>query len=538
MRLNIPTLSAAVPRRQFNLSAEFFLVLGLVAVIFVINLATLEIYPMVWVDETGYVDPGINLALGNGLTSSAAPNVVWGKFWFAFPPLYPLLLAPWVTWLGISLITVRLLGVAFISGGAIALWHYTIRSGLFPSMLGRITVVLLPLLGYGVSFAYRSARPDALCALLAALALDASLIPNPRWRATALISIGGLVPWAGPQLAAFAVILSGLIGIWWPRPMVRVFLPLASGMGLGLIALLGLYVAEGSLYGFLASMFGSFNTITGQVAQLALFHDPRSVTRFSQLPSRLLDVVFADRSSAFLSAAAILLCISVRRATDAAAFKLAGFAVTASFGIPILMEFAGQYHLVYTWMSLVTVGIAVVASLEASTPSPESLTARRLATGYIGLALLLGLPLQLTNAYLNRGARDYDALRAFIRTRVSPGDWVYVARQAYYAVVERGGIPVTNEYATGRLVQRIPDDQRERIKLFIAHPDPITDPNAIARLDRLGLWSLGHPEIKPAIERLGGSWEPCGAAFSPPRATGLIWGENENLYQLVAYCRE
>jgi hypothetical protein len=405
--------------------------------------------------------------------------------------------------------------VVLISGTAIALWHYTVRSGLFPSMLGRIMVVLLPLLGYGVSSTYRSARPDTLCILLAALALNASLVPDRHWRAAALIAIGSLVPWTGLQLAAFAVVLALLIGIWWPRQALRVFLPLGVGIGLGLIALLGFYLANDSLYEFIAATFASLHTIVGEIAHLVLLHDQRGLNHFRQLPALLPAVVFEDRSSVFVSTAAVLLLISLRHASDTVAFKASRFAVTAAFVIPILMELAGNYWLYYTWMGLLTVGIAAVASLELSPPSPALLPVRRIAIGCIGLALLVGLPVQLTRAYQERGARDYDALRAYVRTRVAPGDWVYVGDQPYFAVVERGAVPVLALYATSRLAPGIPEDQRRRIKLLIVRPD----------------------EVKAAIERLGGSWVPSGPAFSPPQSTRLAWGEWWS-YQLVAYRRE
>jgi hypothetical protein len=506
---------AAIPRQPLGLGAEFLLVLGIVAALFAINFATAEIYPMAWLDEAGYADPGVNLAVGNGFTSSVWYNVYWGKFWFAYPPLYALLLASWIRWLGVNFTTIRLFNIAVISATAIVLWHYTVRSGWFPSLFGRIGVVLLALLGYGVSFTYRSARADTLCILVAALALNASLVPDRRWRAAALIAVGTLVPWTGLQLAAFAVILALLIGIWWPREAIRVFLPLAVGMALGLVTLFGFYAANDSLHDFLAATFGSLNTIVGQIAHLVLLHDERSAEHFGQLPALLPTGLFEDRSTVFVAAAAILLFISLRHARDTAAFKASRFAVVAALVIPIFMGLAGNYWLYYTWMGLLSVGIAVVASLESSPPSPAFLRTRRLAIGCIGLALLVGLPVQLPRAYEDRGARDYDALRTYIRSRVAPGDWVYVTDQAYFAVVERGAVPVVALYATSHLAPGIPEDQRRRIKLLIVHPD----------------------EVKAAIERLGGSWVLSGPAFSPPQSTHLAWAESRS-YQLVAYRQE
>jgi hypothetical protein len=497
-------------------NAELPLLLVVIAVLFAVNFATAEIYPMAWVDEMGYADPAVNLALGNGLTSSVWYNVYWGKLWFAYPPLYQFLLAPWVAWFGVNLTAIRLFNVVLISATAVALWQYTVRSGLFPSMLARIIVALLPLLGYGISFSYRSARPDTLCMLLAVLALYASLLPDRRWRTAALVAIGALVPWAGFQLAVFGILLAVLVGVLWLREAIAVFRPLGVGMGLGLIALFGFYVANDSLYGFLASTFGAVHTITGEIAQIVLLHDTRSLFHVGQVPSLLLPAVLEDRSTVFLATAAIVLLVALRRSGDTLAFKTSCLAVAAALVIPIAVTIAGRYWLYYTWMGTLAVGIPLVISIEAAPKSPALLSARRVALGCMVLALVVGLPVQLARAYADRNARDYDALRAYVRARVATGDWVLVAPPAYFAVAEIGAVPASVGYASGRLAPKIPEDQNTRIKLMIVRPD----------------------EVKTSIARLGGSWSPSGAPFSPPLATRLTWGEGDDTYQLVAYRRE
>jgi hypothetical protein len=504
--------------RRIDLKTEFLLISLILAVLFTINLVTIEIYPMVWIDEAGYTDPGINLAIGNGLTSSVWPNVYWGRFWYSFPPLFPVLLAPWIKLLGVDLAVIRSFNLVLIVGVAFGLWAYAVRSGLLPSLIARVGLAALPLLGYGISFSYRNARPDILSALIAVLALNATLLHQRRWRAAALILIGALVPWAGPHLPAFAGILAVLVGVWWPRYAVSVFFALAIGIALGVAGLFGFYLAEGQLYGFLASTFGSVNSITGQIAQLVLLHDARSLPHFQQLPSLLLGVILEDRSSLFLLTAAVLLCLSLRNSKDGAAYKASRFGVTAGLGIPILTALAGQYWLNYTWTALLTVGTAVAVALANYPNTSAERWPRGLAAGCFCLALLFGLPIQLSAAYLQRQARSYDAVRAFVGRAVSPGDWIYVAPQAYFAVAERGATPVVDEYARGRLAPGIPQDQRERIKAFIVHPG----------------------EVEDAMQRLGGSWEAVPPEFEPPAAMRLTWGEwdeSDEEYHLVLYRR-
>lgn len=501
---------------RLSLRAEATLMLGLVAALFIVNLATIEIYPLVWLDETGYTDPGLNLAIGNGLTTSIWGHVYWGKFWFSYPPLYPYLIAGWISGLGISLAVVRSLNLVLISAAAIALWYYALRSGWFPGLLGRIAVALLPLLGYYVSYTYRSGRPDALCALLAALALLASLVPDRRRRVAALIAIGALVPWAGLQLMAFAVVIAVLLFIWWPRRTIAIFLPLGGGIGLGLLALLGFYAANHSLYGFLASTFGSFHTITGQLAQHVVMQDPRSLRHFGRLPALLLAVVFEDRSTVLVATGGVLMLLVMRQASQSVAFKASRFAVTAAFGVPILMELAGQYWFQYTWMGLLAVGIPTIASIETAPKLPELAPVRALAMACVAAALVIGLPQTLIRAWDQRSARDYNAVRTYVRAQAAPGDWVYSSPEPYFALAEIGAVPVSLGYASGHLAPDIPDDQRRRIKLFIVHPD----------------------EVQGAIERLGGNWQPSAPPLVRPQATALTRGEMPGAYQLVAYRRQ
>jgi hypothetical protein len=516
----IPVSDRGVERRSMHVAVELLTVLGLILVLFAINLATAEIYPLVWGDEAGYSDPGINLALGNGLTSSVWFNVYWGDFWYSFPPLFPGLIALWVALFDVSLTAVRSLNLVLISVTALALWRFALRSGLLPNIFERIAIVLIPLLGYGVSFSYRNARPDILGALLTALALNAAILPDRRWRSAALIAIGALVPWTAPQLPVFALIVGLLIGICWPQQARCIFVPLMAGISTGLAALFGFYAAQGSLYGFLSSTIGSVNSTPGQIAHLVLLDDAHGSHDLQQLPWRIFAVIFEDRSSVFLGAAALVVHFALRRTADRTALQFSRFAVSAAVGIPILMQLAGKYSPNYTWMGLLAIGIPVLACLGYCSRRPSLVSERRIAMGYVALALVIGLPVQLARAYVNRDSRDYDAVRAYVRPQVATGDWVYVSEQAYFAVAELGAIPVVDGYAQGRLAPGIPDAQRARIKLFIVHPDTVA----------------------ATIERLGGSWQP---SPRPPLTPPLLhrffwhdWGELREPYRLVAYRRQ
>jgi len=73
-------------------------------------------------------------------------------------------------------------------------------------------------------------------------------------------------------------------------------------------------------------------------------------------------------------------------------------------------------------------------------------------------------------------------------------------------VAELGAVPVTDEYANSRLASHIPDDPRERIKLFIVHPT----------------------DVAATIDHLGGSWKESGPPLTPPRIAFQLAGLGRN----------
>jgi len=62
--LTVPPRFEASPR-------ECWVLLGLAAVFLVLNVATADLFPVVWVDEVMYIDPAVNLYLGHGFRSTA-----------------------------------------------------------------------------------------------------------------------------------------------------------------------------------------------------------------------------------------------------------------------------------------------------------------------------------------------------------------------------------------------------------------------------------------------------------------------------------
>src|SRR6185369_5087747 len=113
-------------------------------------------------DEVMFTDPAASLLFGRGFTSCAWPHQGCDAFFAGYPPLYPALLYGWMRVLGFGPTAVRALDYVLIVVAVAALWLAVARLDLVPTRRGRLWLVALLFLGYGMTFCYRSARVDCL----------------------------------------------------------------------------------------------------------------------------------------------------------------------------------------------------------------------------------------------------------------------------------------------------------------------------------------------------------------------------------------
>ncbi|MDH4276258.1 MAG: hypothetical protein OEW08_14590, partial [Gammaproteobacteria bacterium] len=111
-------------RININLSlhtSELAWLLGIFATFFVVNFLTAERFPVVWLDEVMFIDPAINLYLGNGFNSTAWPYQDHDRQFAGYPPLYALLLTVWMHITSIQPTGLRSMNYVFaiLSTGAI-----------------------------------------------------------------------------------------------------------------------------------------------------------------------------------------------------------------------------------------------------------------------------------------------------------------------------------------------------------------------------------------------------------------------------------
>lgn len=224
---------ACGPRR-----VEWLAVAGLLLSFWGFHAATYNWFPTAWCDEVTFSEPAINLAQHRGFITFASQLQPPGTFWGANSPLYGLLLSPWLRVMGTSLLSVRSFNFTLFAVAVLLLWLATWRFKLVSLAPGRMALIALAELGYGIALASRSARPDVLGMLCLVLLFLAFSISGLRRRSLALFWLAMATPWIGLQVALYAG-LASIIGWAAHRRVTRsdlLCLGLGVAAGVGLLA--------------------------------------------------------------------------------------------------------------------------------------------------------------------------------------------------------------------------------------------------------------------------------------------------------------
>ncbi|MCU0292585.1 MAG: hypothetical protein MUF10_11460 [Thermoanaerobaculaceae bacterium] len=396
----------------------------LLLVLLGVNLATADLYPVVWVDEALHLDPAVNLYLGNGLRSTAWGGQPVSETWVGYTPLYAVLMAGWLHLFGFSLLAVRsfshLLGLAAIG----VVWLGCRRHGLLRSPKTRVALVVLAACGAGLSFSYRCGRPDTVLFLLFAAAFCAASVHSRLPRAAILLVLGSLIPIAGLQGIAYAALIGVAVTLVATRRAVEPVLTLGVGCGLGM----------GAYFAVMAHLrlWETFRTVT-------LVHNGLDANLLDGVVRRLTafpKVAIEDPSGLLLLVVCLGILLRASHPQSASSLLPALFGATTAVFVPTLMCAVGRYALYYSWMAWIPLTIGTLVALEAL----DRVTVwRHLSVALLGAATLVGLPAQLALGLLDSHARSYRRVEEVVRAAVPQGAVAYCDPAAYYAAKPRAG---------------------------------------------------------------------------------------------------
>jgi hypothetical protein len=432
-------------------------------------------------DEVMYADPAANLYFHGRFTSTAWYTPGGEDGWAGNVPLHPLLLWLWLCVFGFSVTAVRSMNFVLLAVAVGMLWWQSARRQWIRWSQARLALVLLLFSGFGLTFAYRSGRPDMIVLLLASLAFIAATA-GLRWSPQLLAALCALIPFAGLQGIPFVIFATAVVlAAFRPRPL-RLASAAVGGLILGFCVLLGLYAATGLLDQFLQSVRG--HTVAGRSP-----------------PQTMADLWRAYARPSLVACWLVAGYGLVRRRKDVAPDHWAR-SVLLLLGVvlcPALMQLAGKFPIYYTWMSYVPSAMLAIAVLESSWPAWSRLEKCSSAL-LLSAAVALGLPARLFVTALEWDLRDPGVVETALSDEARRSDHVVSAWQAYYYLKPR----VAKLYLRAELLRA---DQAERVSLVIGDQELLQEvrrrgggewrrmavvdtPKAEWRLGRAGLYEF------------------------------------------------
>ena len=537
-----PPRQASVCPPRWEWLAVLFLLAGFLA----LDLASYNMYPAVWCDEVLYSEPAINLLRHGTYTTQTYELQPPNTFPIVNCPLYGLTLVPWLSVAGTSLLAVRSFNYTFMALAAFLLWLASWRFGLVRSALLRLGMLVVLHLGYGMSYCFRSGRPDILgmvCLLLLPLAIN---IPRLGLKRVLLPALAALSIWIGLQVALYALFAylcawlvfgktapglvkagSDLPGARETRADMTAFqglILLGVGFAVGAGSLLLFMYSKGVLRWFLPPILGVMKgTFYGpaarhSVAGAFIAHLHRTLTSYCE-----------DFSTVLLTPALLLLVTVWRPRLSLAVRKTVGYGLLLAFGAPALFEAVGHFAFYYSYLRYapaVLVLFAAASDLSAAGGvGPPRGFAPVLAVTLVG-AVAVGLPLRLGISVACSHLMPRATIQRTLAAQLAPTDTAFSEYLPFFEVKQLApvvyhlysssvlcptGLPgadLSGEAKRAVSVLIIRPGQKERLSVFFAGQwAPVTEPfgdtqdfNALVRLPLIGRRFASYA-FQPQTER-------------------------------------
>jgi len=426
-------------------------VIVLLAAILLLNLVTAMTFPAVWQDEVMYTDPAANVVLGRGFTSSAWYVQSSNQYWAANAPLHELVLARWLKVFGLSPLAVRTINYVWFVLGTFLAWQFCVRTAVINRPRLRLLCVILLACGSGISFSYRSGRPDMICYFLAAATLCASTIRSFPMRYSVLMALGFLYPWAGLPLLPFLVLATGLALVFFGWKSALNGVCTGIGAALGLAGLYLFFRSHGVWDSFAASVqLHASGKIAGVYGH----------AQWNVIPALLI----RDRSAPLLLLAAVVLMGWNWKHRDAAAIKTTAFAIATGLGIPLAMHFTGVFPIYYGWMAALPVTLALCHALSIQrtmTCGPKTAVSVLLIA-----AMIIGLPIRLITAAIVSSGTSYAESTRFVTDHLKSSDVAYVDYAAFYPATASAGKIYTLRY----MEYAMTPEEKQSVNVLVISP--------------------------------------------------------------------
>jgi hypothetical protein len=459
--------SAYVPSRPEK--REWLAVFTILPGVFLLNIFTYALYPTVWNDDILWAEPAINLVRTGHFTTSVWQLQPANAFWAAQSPFYPLVFSVWLKLFGFSLLAVKSFNFMLVSVAVFMVWIGSWKFRLVGQASIRLIMVAVLLFGYGISFTYRSARPD-ICGLISLLSLGMAFGLKDGRRKDVLVFIcAALAPWVGVQIGLYVCSAVFLGKIFFPKMKWRHVVLVWAAVGVGAGGVLALYAQKGVLPDFMASLHQAAdeqNLWTNHTSYL---------TSVSSRVSSALYSYIADFSAVPL----ILGLIGIYRFVPNLGAETRKFRYLLALFLVIPWIFSFSAHIAFYYSYMLYVPLVLAFSLAYSNTRLAG-TRRRIVNLMFAVcaagAILLGLPSRLLLCGISYRVAPRSVVQEVIKEHVQPQDVVFVDYSDFFEAkqcAQRVFIPAysTNFVKISARGHDFSPEEKKQISVLIVPPE-------------------------------------------------------------------
>ncbi|HEV3272114.1 MAG TPA: hypothetical protein VGZ93_08030 [Candidatus Methylacidiphilales bacterium] len=470
----------------FLQAREKILAASLIIIFFLLNLSIASRSPFgAWQDEVTYTDPGLNLAVGKGWTSSVWPWETDREFYADNSPLYPAGLSLWVRVFGISMVSARAYCYSLAAIGMLLLWLGTFRFQLLTPAYRLFWIVILST-EYGMNWMERNERYDVWIFVGLALAWFGASLRNPPAKYPLIFAGCFLVPFAGFIGVPYIFLAAGLVIVltrfkFWKEAVTGM-----AGAGFGVVGVALFFLVFGKLQTFWACL--------------------HKLTASEQIMNHPAFQVFLypldDMGMVVMIGLLAVLSFYSWKYPSPCSLAWLGLGWGMVLLMPCVMLMRGLFIMMYFYMLIIPLSLAI---LQLARQAADGARGRYMAvavTLVMGMLCLGGLPARLYTSWTNWDFRDPQHMRDFVRTYVHPDDAVFADYPFYFELRDYAKFVAMPHY-----LWIIPPDEARQITVALVGDRAMPD------LTRDASGMLG----------IGGGWKKV-AVFPTPEMEAKLKG--------------
>jgi hypothetical protein len=408
----------------------------------ILNLITIEWFPLPWVDEVSLHDNSVNFVLNGEWRTTACYGDKNDNVYSFYPPLYQFILIPWIWLFGVLPLACRSLNLVLVFFICLIVYRFLRKTNVIKNYYSIILFLLLFWCAGIFSWIYRNGRPDILNMLCTVCFLVSYYEKRNKWL-LALFSF--LIIISGIQSCPYLLCI--LICLYFfqsdkKRIKTAIYMFFAGVLG-GMVFFNVYFYLQGHLLGF---YYRSFILCSSTMQNISLFLLPyieKVLPIGAEIKEALLktdnsvSVSFFERmmNAYSVNKEYLLLCLSngviyawllIKRQITYKSVESKFLLITLL--VPLFMALAGRFAVYYSWMCYIPSVICLIYMLGKH--------GKRIFVPVIcGLATLTVVLFGLPKTLVTVDKKAYKNVESFIlKQNFSDKDKIISPFTSYYAV--------------------------------------------------------------------------------------------------------